>query len=145
MINTTQKHLIPAAPVKSIMKTACAAQCQPKDFNPEDWVQTHNPSTDFSIQEESWLCWKEAIRTHLRTLPQHPLMTLFCCIWKPREEDIPQILPLWWSGFRAIEKDLNTSNQSICISKENCCQRCSKETLACRDVTWPEAVIQTYQ
>lgn len=53
MINTTQKHLIPTAPGKSIMKTACAAQCQPKDFRPEESERTHNPSPDFSIQEES--------------------------------------------------------------------------------------------
>lgn len=34
-------------------ETACVAQCQPEDFCPEKSEQTHNPSADFSIQEES--------------------------------------------------------------------------------------------
>lgn len=35
MITTTTQNLIPTVPVKSIMKTACVAQCQPKDFHPK--------------------------------------------------------------------------------------------------------------
>lgn len=52
MRNTTQKHLLPTVPVESIMETACVAQCQPKDFCPEESEKTHNPSPDFSIQGE---------------------------------------------------------------------------------------------
>lgn len=55
-----------------------------------------------------------------------------------------------FQGFFSIVKqiqikDLHSCIRAIYISKENCCQRCSKETRAFKNVTKHEAVIQTYQ
>lgn len=74
-------------------KTACVAQCQPEDFCAEKSEQTDNPSADFSIQEEGWL---QRPHPSLFTEPASasPHDTCSALSEKPREEDIPQILPL---------------------------------------------------